>query len=153
MEINYRVATNADIPALARLRSETWGEADYWIPRITGYLNGTHHPQKALAARAAFVATDGVKIVGFIAGHLTARLDCEGELQWIDVTTGYRRKGIASRLALVLAAWFDEQGVQKVCVDPGNDIARKFYASLGAENLDQHWMYWKDIIILLNKDD
>ncbi|MFB9844954.1 GNAT family N-acetyltransferase [Mucilaginibacter ginsenosidivorans] len=145
MEINYRAATNADIAALARLRSEGWGEAQYWMPRITGYLDGTRHPQKALAPRVAFVAMKDDEIIGFIAGHLTTRLDCDGELEWIDVTSKHRRKGIASELVRLLAKWFEEKGARKVCVDPGNEAARKFYASMGAENLDQHWMYWRDI--------
>lgn len=145
METKYRVVTDADIPALAQLRSESRGEADYWTSRIRGYLNGAHHPQKALAPRIAFVAQDGDEVIGFIAGHLTTRLDCEGELEWIDVTGKHRRKGIAGELVRLLAKWFEEKGARKVCVDPGNEAARKFYASMGAKNLDQHWMYWRDI--------
>lgn len=145
MEISYRKATDADIPVLAHLRSEGWGEPAYWIPRLTGYLHGTSNPQKALAPRTAFVAQQGDKLIGFIAGHLTTRLDCEGELQWIDVTADYRRKGIAGKLVHMLAKWFTEHDAHKICVDPGNDAARKFYASLGAENMNEHWMYWKDI--------
>jgi len=80
MEISYREATEADIPVLAHLRSEGWGEPAYWISRLTGYLHGTSNPQKALTPRTAFVAQQGDKLIGFIAGHLTTRLDCEGEL-------------------------------------------------------------------------
>jgi ribosomal protein S18 acetylase RimI-like enzyme len=149
MQIEYRAATIADVSSLARLRSEGWGEAEYWIPRITGYMREEHHPQKALIPRVVYVAVENNKIIGFIAGHLTQRLECEGELEWIDVTSAYRRKGIATQLACILAAWFVEQKASKVCVDPGNDNARKFYAALGAGNLNAHWMYWEDISVLL----
>jgi len=149
MQIVYRIATLADIPSLARLRAEGWGEAEYWIPRITGYMKCEHHPQKALMQRVVYVAIENDKIIGFIAGHLTKRLECEGELEWIDVTSTYRRKGIAGELVRILTAWFIEQKAKKICVDPGNGDARKFYATLGAENLNAHWMYWKDITVLL----
>jgi hypothetical protein len=45
-------------------------------------------PQQALPARAAFVAMDGTKLVGFVAGHRTRRLGCDGELQWVNVVEG-----------------------------------------------------------------
>lgn len=149
MQIEYREAIQSDIPSLARLRSEGWETVEFWIPRVTRYMNVENHPQKALAPRILYVAVENDKIVGFIAGHLTQRLECEGELQWIDITSANRRKGIATELVRMLAAWFVEQKALKVCVDPGNDNARKFYAALGAENLDAHWMYWKDIGVLL----
>jgi len=147
--IQFKIATDSDIPSLARLRSLGWGDIDYWIPRVTAYMNGENNPQKALPQRVLYVAAERDAIIGFIAGHLTQRLDCEGELEWIDVDTGYRRKGIASELVRVLAKWFEEQGAYKICVDPGNESARKFYAANGAENLNAHWMYWKDMSILL----
>ena len=149
MQIHYRDAILPDIPSLARLRSLGWGDINYWIPRITAYMNGENNAQMALPQRVVFVAMENEDIIGFIAGHLTRRLDCEGELEWIDVDTGYRRKGIATELVRILAKWFEEQNVHKICVDPGNDDARKFYATNGAENLNAHWMYWEDIGVLL----
>jgi ribosomal protein S18 acetylase RimI-like enzyme len=149
MEIVFRNSTLSDIPAMARLRSFGWGDEAYWTPRITGYLKAEHHPQQALLPRVAFVAMDGGKAVGFIAGHLTTRLGCEGELEWIDVMPEYRRKGIARELTCLLAAWFTGRSAKKICVDPGNDSTRKFYAALGAEDLNVHWMYWQDISTLL----
>jgi ribosomal protein S18 acetylase RimI-like enzyme len=151
MQIGYRIATSADIPSLARLRSLGWGDADYWIPRITAYMTGENNPQMALPQRVVYVAEEYSKVIGLVAGHLTRRLYCEGELEWIDVDTEYRRKGIASELVRLLAKWFEEQNAHKICVDPGNEDARKFYAVLGAENLNQHWMYWKDISMLLKE--
>jgi len=125
-----------------------WGEVAYWIHRITGYMNGTNNPGDSLPPRVVYVAEHNEAIIGFIAGHLTRRLNCEGELEWIDVDTAYRRKGIASELVKVLANWFAEQNAKKICVDPGGDDSRKFYAANHATNLNQHWMYWEDITVL-----
>jgi GNAT superfamily N-acetyltransferase len=147
--MHFRLATVDDIPSMARLRSLGWGDIEYWIPRITAYMNGTNNPQKALPPRVLYVAVDDDKIIGLIAGHLTTRLDCEGELEWIDVDTEYRRKGIASELVKILAKWFAENNARKVCVDPGNDVARAFYTANGAGNLNAHWMYWENIAIVL----
>ncbi|MBS1527190.1 MAG: GNAT family N-acetyltransferase [Bacteroidetes bacterium] len=149
MEIRYRIATETDIPSLAGLRALTRGTVEGWAPYIAGYMEGINNPQKALAPRAVYAAMDDEKVVGWIAGHLTKRLGCDGELQWIDVAPEYRRKGIASELVKLLAGWFAGQNASKICVDPGNDDSRKFYAANGAENLNQHWMYWEDITILV----
>jgi GNAT superfamily N-acetyltransferase len=119
MQIEYRIATLADVPSLARLRAEGWGEAEYWIPRITGYMKGEHHPQKALMPRVVYAAVENDIIIGFIAGHLTQRLECEGELEWIDVTSAHRRKGIAGELVRLLAAWFAGQNAKKSVRRPG----------------------------------
>src|SRR5579864_6701999 len=93
--ITYRFAAPSDIPAMAALRAEQYGEstAHHWQARITGYLQGELNPQQALPPRAIYVAHKDEKIVGFIAGHLTRRFGCDGELQWINVATDHQRTG------------------------------------------------------------
>ncbi len=133
---------------MASIRAQSWETEAFWHVRITRYLTGEHSPQHALAPRTAFVAIDQEhkeQLVGFIAGHLTRRYDCDAELQWIDTTEQRRRQGIASALLRTLALWFEQQNALRVCVDPGNPIARAFYYHHGAEPLNQHWMVWKDI--------
>ncbi len=145
----YRQAVPADVPALARIRAAEWESELYWMRRITGYIEGKLHPHKALAERVIFVALENAMIIGFVAGHLTRRFDCDGELQWIDVVRDRRRRGTGSEMVRLLARWFLDQRARRICVDPGNPSARQFYARLGAENLNQHWMLWTDISILL----
>ena len=130
---------------MAFIRAQRWGTEAFWQNRISGYLSGDHSPQQALAPRAAFVAVDAGQIAGFIAGHLTHRYQCDGELEWIDTIEQHRRQGIASALLRALAQWFEQQNALRVCVDPGNPIARAFYRYHGAEPLNQHWMVWNDI--------
>ena len=151
--LHYREAETSDVPALAQIRAADWGSEEYWQARITGYLNGELHPQKALAPRVMYVVLEGDTIVGFIAGHLTRRYECDGELEWINVIPERRGTGTASELLRRLAAWFVAEKVRKVCVDvdPANPVARRFYARHGAQNLNPHWMIWNDIAEVLGK--
>ncbi len=109
------------------------------------YLAGEHHPQQALPPRAMWMATQGELPIGYIAGHLTHRFGCDGELQWIYVVPDHRRTHVASRLLRLLASWFLERGALRICVDVGDDEARPFYRRHGAVELNEHWMVWNDI--------
>jgi ribosomal protein S18 acetylase RimI-like enzyme len=143
--ILYREATKQDILFLAKIRAKNSGTEESWISRISGYMDCTVHPQQALKPRIMYIVSDNDKIIGFIAGHLTRRFECDGELEWIDVIKEYRRNGIAWELVKLLAKWFIEQKAYTICVDPGNETARQFYRKNGAEPLNNHWMVWKDI--------
>jgi GNAT superfamily N-acetyltransferase len=147
--VQFRRAEKEDIPALARIRAAEWETEAYWQDRISRYIEGTSNPQQALEPRAVFVALDGEAPVGLVAGHLTRRHGCTGELEWIDVVAPHRGKDLGSALLRVMAAWFVEQKATHVCVDPGNPSARRFYARSGATALNAHWMVWLDIGDLL----
>jgi len=58
MIITIRLASDEDIPTMARIRSEEWGDPAFWMDRITWYEHGKHSPQQALPERAIFVAVD-----------------------------------------------------------------------------------------------
>ena len=138
---------------MARIRAAEWGDEDYWRIRIQGYMRGEHHPQKALKPRISYVALQNSSVIGFIAGHLTRRYDCDGELEWINVVPGHRNGGIASALLRLLAAWFAGQNAVKICVDadPDNLAARNFYIKHGATELNKHWLVWNDIRLILQQ--
>jgi GNAT superfamily N-acetyltransferase len=143
----YRQAQEGDIPAMAEIRAADWGDREYWKDRILRYLTHQLHPKEALRPRVAFVAVEREHVVGLIAGHLSTRFGCDGELEWISVRQKYRRHGFASQLLRRLAEWFAAGGVQRVCVnvDPSNHSARRFYSRHGAKDLRPHWMVWEDI--------
>ena len=143
----YRKARHSDIPTMAEIRAAVWGTEEYWRKRIFQYLTHKLHPRDALRPRASFVCVQHRRIVGLIAGHLTHRYGCEGELEWISVRPECRGRGIASELLCRLAKWFVAHHAHRVCVDvePSNQTARQLYARRGAEDLKPHWMVWKDI--------
>jgi ribosomal protein S18 acetylase RimI-like enzyme len=149
--VRYRLTEKSDVPAMARIRAAEWETEEYWRGRISNYLDGELHPQQALISRVSYVALEGESLVGFIAGHLTRRYGCDGELEWINVVPERRGTAVASELLRLLAAWFVEQKASRVCVDvqPANTIARHFYTRHGAENLHAHWLVWNDIKVVL----
>ena len=142
--IHFRPARLDEVPSLAQLRSEN--EAGGATPdRMLGYLAATHHPQQAQLPRAMWVALQGDAAIGYVAGHLTSRFGCDGELEWIYVVASHRRQRVGSGLLRLLAAWLVERSATRVCVDVGDEMARPFYARYGAVALDRHWMVWNDI--------
>ena len=145
-EVEYRRATVEDVPAIMSSRGADphWGPAD---ARTAAYLQGTHHPQKALPPRALFVAVVDKDVAGYIAGHLTERYDCDGELQYLWVAPDHRRRGVALNLFRMLTGWFHDHRAKSICVDvePENVVARSFYSKCGAEELNSHWLIWQDV--------
>lgn len=142
--IAYDVAAASDVAALAALRSA--GEAGgASAERMARYLAGTHHPQQALKPRVIYMASAEARPIGYVAGHLTKRYGCDGELQWIYVAPDYRGSGVAAELLRLLAVWFSEHDAARVCVDVGDVSGRRFYEKFGAEPLNEHWMVWTDI--------
>ena len=150
--IEIREASGGDVEDLAAIRAAEWGNEQYWRDRIRGYASGELNPKLALPPRVIYIAVDKSQISGFIAGHLTRRFDCEGELEWLNVIPEKRRSGVAHELLLVLASWFAEKGAKRMCVDadPENPTARAFYRKHGAQDLNPHWLVWPDITELLN---
>jgi hypothetical protein len=152
-DISYRQANLSDVPVMASILASRWGTDEFWVHRIAGYLNGEHHPQQALSARIIYVAEVGSppSVAGLIAGHLTTRYQCQGELQWIHVLAPLRRAGTASGLLKILSSWFVSQHCTRVCtnVDPSNAEARRFYLRHSAASLNEHWMIWQNINVVL----
>lgn len=150
----YRQADTSDIPSMARIRTLHSGTEERWRARIGRYMACEHHPQEALMPRVVYVSVEGDSVVGLVAGHLTRRYGCDGELQWIDVIPQCRGTGIASKLLRRLAEWFAEQGALRVCVnvDPANTRARRFYLRNRAEDLNEHWLVWDDIKVVLRQN-
>ncbi len=148
---SFREAKAADIPAMARIRAAEWESEEYWIQRIRAYLSGDLDPKWALKTRVIYVCCEGDSVIGFVAGHVTTRHLCQGELQWINVIPERRGSGVASALLRLLAEWFIARNALRICVDvePSNEVGRRFYAKHRAEDLKPHWMVWKDIRLVL----
>jgi len=135
----------ADIPGMERSRW-TDGIAGPADPRMAAYLEGRHHPRHALAPRVAYVAVESEAVVGYIAGHLTRRYDCDGELQYLFVAPGHRRQGVATELLRLLREWFSGHHAARICVDvdPDNAAGRAFYTHHGAMPLNKGWLVFPE---------
>jgi GNAT superfamily N-acetyltransferase len=149
--MRHRVARQSDVPVMARIRGTDLHTEDAWTARISAYLAGEHHPQHALLPRVSYVALDDDAVVGYVAGHLSRRYGCAGELQWMNVIPEQRGTGVAGKLLRLLAKWFVKQKALRICVnvDPANAAARRFYAKHGAERLNDQWLMWNDIRTVL----
>ena len=145
--ISFRAATSADVPAMVQCHLND-AAADPPDPRMAAYLNGEHHPQQALPARAAYIACVGEDLIGYIAGHRTMRHGCEGEVQYLFVSPAFRLRGIGTALLQRLAQWFAQEGARKVCIAVANDSPpqlKPFVESLGATPLRKNWYAWGDL--------
>jgi ribosomal protein S18 acetylase RimI-like enzyme len=142
-----RVAADDDVAEMARIRDAGGWSGGAPAATVARYLAGEHHPQHARGPRIIYVAEDGGSMVGFIAGHLTTRFECDGELQWLFVAPERRGGTAASQLLHQLAAWFRDHAAPRVCVnvEPENVRARRFYQRHGATELNEHWLMWPDI--------
>ncbi len=148
--IQFREATSADVDGmrLCQLADPTAAGAD---PRMAAYFAGQHHPQQALLPRVGYVALANDEVIGYIAGHRTTRHDCAAEVQYLFVSSAFRRRGIATVLLQMLAEWFQSQNAQKVCVALAGDSPAEFqpfYESVGAAPLKRYWYGWEDIGIV-----
>src|SRR6185437_8536424 len=112
--LRFRSAEQADITAMANLRVREGGTEAYWGERIAAYLAGAHHPQHALPPRIAYVAECEGHVVAFIAGHLSPRWDCQGELQSLNPSAEPPRRGRAVTLLRLLAKWFATHVAQRI---------------------------------------
>lgn len=145
-EVEIREATSADVPSMTECRAAdvAAGPAD---ARMGAYLEGKHHPQKALMQRTGYVATAAGAVIGYAAGHRTTRFDCDGELQYLYVNPVWRRQGVAAALVRAMAEWFRAQGAVRVCVN-ADEPAIEFYRRMGARPLmpdKQHWWVWDNV--------
>jgi ribosomal protein S18 acetylase RimI-like enzyme len=115
--------------------------------RLAAYMGGTHNPQDSLAPRTTYVALIGGEVVGYVAGHLTRRFGCDGEVQHLWVAPAQRQRGIGSELLRRQRSWFAAQGAEKVCVNVAvdNAPAQAFFRRHGAQNLREHWLAWGDV--------
>jgi ribosomal protein S18 acetylase RimI-like enzyme len=150
-----REATLADVPLMASLRDKSGWRGGANAERMTMYLSNEHHPQYALPQRVAFIAVQNRELKGYIAGHLTTRFGCQGELQWILVDPEFRGGSVASELLIRMAEWFSRSKSNRVCVnvEPENVRARAFYRRHGATELSEYWLQWSDILEVQKRND
>jgi len=142
MPITIEPATLNDLPAMCRLRAEYQGHLLEWEPRIAAYMIGQLTPAFGLEPRAVFVAVDDNEVVGFIAGHLSKRFHCHGEIYWLNVQADRRGHRIADQLLAALFDWFAQHDATRLCIEvpPSNESARKLLARHNAQSIGPLWL-------------
>ena len=157
--MQVRQALETDLDPVARVQARTMVASDYYEasvdfesehqrlrPLVVGYFRGTYHPACSLPARSVIVAEHLDRIIGFVAGHVSTRMGCEAELQWMFVLPRWQRQGVGAQLLRLMAAWFTKQESTHVIVDaPPANPYRAFYLKHGASPLDEYWLHWQDI--------
>src|SRR5450432_2816265 len=128
--MQIRAAVASDLTTITRAQAQVMVASEHYedsvdeeliynrlYPRIRGYMAGTYGPRHAFAERAIFVAAHEGVIVGFIAGHRSTRLGCNGELEWMFVLPQWQRMGVGGQLLQPLREWYVARNSTKVIVD------------------------------------
>lgn len=157
-DFSVRRATVADAAVIAAVRIDSW-RATYRGMVPDAYLDGmkveestalwTRILHAASDAACVFVAEIQGEIVGFAAG-MTLRepkLGFDSELTAIYLIPSVQRAGIGRRLVAHVAATLASAGANSmlVWVLAQNNIAREFYAKLGAELLTEQAFSWDEL--------
>jgi hypothetical protein len=53
--VEFREAGLSDVDAMALIRAREWQTEEYWLDRITGYLEGRSNPQEGSKPRVMYV--------------------------------------------------------------------------------------------------
>lgn len=125
--VAVRAMVAGDIDAVLKLESAT-PEAPHWVRAVYGQIvaPGTGNP----APRAAWVAVNGLDLLGFAVARLVSGV-CE--LESIVVAKSARRKGIGVALLSEVSGWAVGSEAQKLELEvrAGNASAIPFYESAG----------------------
>jgi GNAT superfamily N-acetyltransferase len=156
------IATVADITELthveieSKLQSFTDNEPvaidfDTRLYRWNTYFNG-QSPASAKPQRVVYKAVVDGELVGYIAGHLTARYEKDAEIQSFYILREHQRKGIGTKLLAEFLRWLQTQRATSLCVGiDSTNLYQAFYLKYGAGYLNPHWMFWNDIEALRRK--
>jgi ribosomal-protein-alanine N-acetyltransferase len=129
--VNVRVATHADLDALAALRAELVEET--FRRPYRPWTWGERRPafERAIEDGLVLVADGKQGLDGFAVGSLV-RPDL-GSLEFLHVRSGARRRGVAAMLVAELAAALAHRGADYVLVDvdADNGDARAVYERWG----------------------
>lgn len=130
-----------DIDAVLKLESAT-PQAPHWDRAVYERIvaPGTGNP----ASRAAWVAVNGLDLLGFAVAHLVSEEVCE--LESIVVAKSARRKGTGRVLLSAVSGWAVGSEAQKLELEvrAGNASAIAFYESAGFLREGVRLGYYRD---------
>ncbi|HMF90474.1 MAG TPA: GNAT family N-acetyltransferase [Candidatus Angelobacter sp.] len=119
------------------------------LERWRTYLRGESFPQMAKAERVAFKACIGPRMIGYIAGHLTARYGKDSEIESFYILQDHQRKGTGRKLLQRFVEWAQQHEARSLCVGiAARNPYQAFYLKYGGKHLNPHWIYWDDLAAL-----
>lgn len=143
MEINVREVIPDDAEELARLSIQLGYHAS---------VSQTENRLRLILANkdnCLFAATIAKKIIGWIHGSQTFRLESEPfiEIGGMVVDEKYRRKGIGQQLVEKVECWSRERSIRKIRVrcNTKRDDAHNFYRSIGFNEIKEQKVLDKSI--------
>jgi GNAT superfamily N-acetyltransferase len=150
IEILTRVEIASKLQSFPEYMDATAIDYTTRLLRWQTYFNG-ESPASAKPERIVFKAIKNERIVGFIAGHLTSRHK-DAEIQSFYVLKDEQRQGIGSGLLKSLLPWLISHNAKSLCtgIFPENPY-QAFYLKYGGEYLNQHWIYWDDLLMLQSR--
>ncbi|MBX5328741.1 MAG: ribosomal protein S18-alanine N-acetyltransferase [Candidatus Bathyarchaeota archaeon] len=148
MEVTIEDASIQQLDRLYEIEMECFDKEAFTKQQIANLL--TNYNSVGLVAKISG------KIVGFVIGMLyVERTALAGHILTIDVSTAYRKKGIAQKLLQGIEKIFKEKGA-KTChleVREDNIVALRLYQKLGYKKVARLKGYYRDANgIYLRKD-
>lgn len=134
-----RPATEADLPALAGLEREAFGD-DAWSRTVLRDGLG------AVGRRTVVVeGADGHGVLGYVLGYAASRVAGDvADLERIVVRRDHRRSGLAAALLADLLDHTGEADRMLLEVSSANTAALAFYARHGFSQIDRRPRYYRD---------
>lgn len=141
-----RIATVSELPTIAHLKLEMFGEVGMQHILMDGFIDEVIHSYGQMynlgTARHFVIESEGEIVAcagGFVKDDIPYCFYRERKYGFIGdvyVSPAHRRKGHARRLTQVVLDWFQEQDIKTVRLLASHD-ARSLYESLGFEATDQ----------------
>jgi ribosomal protein S18 acetylase RimI-like enzyme len=139
--MNIRAASDADVPAIARLMTQLGYPQDETVARARIAASGTH-------GHAVLVAEDGDAIVGCIQVGALASLESDPFAQILALVVDENARGrkVGARLVDAAAAWAAERGYAKLRVRTNviRKDAQRFYEGVGFRLLKEQRVYVRE---------
>ena len=162
--INILVANETDIEELTQVEIESKKKSipecieDFEVDhssrysRWQTYFKGQSPPTSKPERLMLKAVTKDNKIIGYLAGHLTTRYNMDAEIQSLYVLKQEQKKDVGTKLLAEFIKWLMNLDAKILCVGikPENKY-KAFYLKHGGQYINEHWIFWQDIGLLLKK--
>lgn len=163
--MNIFLASKADIDELTQVEIESKKQSipefieDFEIDFASRHFRWSTYfdkqsPKTSKPERRILKAVNNIRIIGYLAGHLSTRYNMDAEIQSVYILKQEQNNGIGTKLLAEFVKWLISLDARTLCVgfNPGNPY-KAFYLKHGGQYLNEHWIFWPDITQLLKELD